>query len=66
MRKSCSKHAPETVDQKAKMPPDFTLIGIESLLCLREACEDAGLTAGDLEDIFRRNALRVLAPFLPK
>ena len=57
---------PDAVLEAAKTPTHFTLVGIESLLCLREACEDAGLTAGDLEDIFRRNALRVLAPFLPK
>lgn len=38
----------------------LTLVGIESLLCLQEACEDAGLVTSDLEDIFRRNARRVL------
>jgi glutamate-1-semialdehyde 2,1-aminomutase len=43
----------------------LTLVGIESLLCLREACEDAGLTQSDLEDLFLRNALRTLAPHLP-
>ena len=41
-------------------------MGIESLLCLREACEDMGLNAGDLGDIFRENALRLLAPHLKK
>lgn len=41
---------------------DYTLVGIESLLCLREACEDTGMTQGDLEDIFRENALRLLRP----
>lgn len=40
----------------------YTLVGIESLLCLREACEDTGMTRGDLEDIFRENALRLLNP----
>jgi len=40
------------------------LIGIESLMCLREACEDAGLNRGDIEDIFHDNALRMLAPHL--
>jgi glutamate-1-semialdehyde 2,1-aminomutase len=34
-------------------------------MCLREACEDTGMTPGDLEDIFRDNALRLLAPHLP-
>ena len=42
----------------------MTLVGIESLLCLREACEDAGLVPADLEDIFLRNALRTLEPHL--
>ena len=40
---------------------EMTLVGIESLLSLREACEDAGLTPGDLEDIFLQNAFRVLS-----
>ncbi|MDZ4287239.1 MAG: aminotransferase class III-fold pyridoxal phosphate-dependent enzyme [Prosthecobacter sp.] len=42
----------------------YTLVGIESLMCLREACEDTGMTPGDIEDIFRCNALRLLAPHL--
>ncbi|RBP39129.1 glutamate-1-semialdehyde 2,1-aminomutase [Roseimicrobium gellanilyticum] len=41
-----------------------TLVSIESLLCLREACEDAGMTPADIQDIFRDNALRLLAPHL--
>ena len=36
----------------------FTLVGIESLLCLREACDDIGLTPSDLNQVFRDNALR--------
>ena len=44
----------------------MTLIGIESLLCLREAAEDCGLGERDLQDIFLNNALRVLAPHLPE
>lgn len=43
----------------------YTLVGIESLIALREACEDTGLTPGDLDDVFCRNALRLLAPHLP-
>ncbi len=39
-----------------------TLVGIESLLCLREACEACGFNRHDAEDIFWNNALRVLAP----
>ena len=43
---------------------EFTLVGIESLLCLREACENCGLIEADLRDIFRDNALRLLWPHL--
>lgn len=42
----------------------YTLVGIESLLCLREACDDCGMTDSDRRDIFRNNALRLLAPHL--
>lgn len=52
-------------DYRAATNTDMTLIGIESLLSLREACEDTGLTSSDIEDIFLRNALRTLAPHLP-
>jgi glutamate-1-semialdehyde 2,1-aminomutase len=52
-------------DYQAPTTSAMTLVGLESLTCLREACEDAGLTRGDVEDIFRRNALRLLAPHLP-
>ena len=52
-------------DYQAATSTDMTLVGIESLLSLREACEDTGLTRGDLDDIFLRNALRTLAPHLP-
>lgn len=44
----------------------YTTVGIESLMCLREACEDTGMTQGDLEDIFRENALRLMRPHLPR
>jgi len=52
-------------DYQAATSTDMTLVGIESSLCLREACEDAGLTRGDLDDLFLRNALRTLARHLP-
>lgn len=42
-----------------------TLVGIESLLCLREACEDLKLCEDSIQDIFRNNALRLLASHLP-
>jgi glutamate-1-semialdehyde 2,1-aminomutase len=42
----------------------YTLVGIESLLCLHEACADAGMTPADVQDIFHDNALRLLAPRL--
>jgi len=38
----------------------MTVIGLESLLCLREACEDFGATPADVRAIFRDNARRVL------
>ena len=44
----------------------YTLVGIESLLRLREACEDLGLNAADLRDLFHDNARRLLAPHLPR
>jgi len=44
----------------------YTLIGIESLMSLKEACEDTGMTSSDVEDIFRNNALNLLKPHLAK
>lgn len=38
----------------------MTLVGLESLLCLREACEDFGAVSSDLDAIFRENAFRIL------
>lgn len=43
---------------------EYTLVGIESLMCLREAAEDTGMTAADMQDVFHDNALRLLAPHL--
>lgn len=58
---------PETAKLEGSIPPNGeSLIGVESLLCLREACEDAGLNDGDVQDIFRNNALRLLEPHLEK
>lgn len=53
---------PEIVGEKLNVFGHYTTVGIESLLCLREACEDTGMTQGDLEDIFRENALQLLKP----
>ena len=39
-------------------------VGVESLLCLREAFEIGGFNAADARDVFRDNALRLLAPHL--
>lgn len=51
---------------KAVTPFDsHTLIGIESLLCLREAFEACGFNEADAEDVFWNNAMRVLSPHLP-
>jgi glutamate-1-semialdehyde 2,1-aminomutase len=52
-------------DYLAATTTEMTLVGIESLIALREACEDAGLTKGDVGDIFLHNSLRTLAPHLP-
>ncbi len=58
-------HPEEDCAQGLNVFGGYTLVGIESLMCLREACEDVGLNAKDGEDIFRNNALRLLAPHLP-
>ncbi len=47
-------------DQKEYSPDGMPLVGIESLRCLREACEDLGLGEDDLRSIFETNARRVL------
>ncbi|WP_379850826.1 aminotransferase class III-fold pyridoxal phosphate-dependent enzyme [Larkinella bovis] len=59
---------PELIDPKHRPPTtsEMTLVGIESLLTLREACEDAGLTQQDVSDLFLNNALRLLKPHLPQ
>jgi len=46
-------------------PGGMPLVGVESLRCLREACEDLGLGEDDLRCIFETNALRVLRRDLP-
>ena len=38
----------------------MTLVGIESLLALKDACEAQGLTTEDINDIFYHNAVRFL------
>ncbi len=53
---------PDLGTDKLTIFGQYTTVGIESLMCLREACEDSGMTQGDLEDIFRENALRLLKP----
>jgi glutamate-1-semialdehyde 2,1-aminomutase len=58
-------YADDEPAQKLTIFGSYTLVGIESLLCLREACEDTGMNAADVQDIFRDNALRLLAPHLP-
>lgn len=57
--------APQAAPSEPNAPKNLTLVGIESLLSLREACEDLGLTQGDLHDIFLHNAQRTLALYLP-
>lgn len=60
-------HFPENLksDFKSATETGTTLVGIESLLCLQEMCEDEGLTTEDIGDIFLNNALRLLQPHLP-
>ncbi|MEQ1862436.1 MAG: aminotransferase class III-fold pyridoxal phosphate-dependent enzyme [Chthoniobacteraceae bacterium] len=57
-------YSEEESAQKLTTFGSYTLVGIESLICLREACEDTGMTPADLRDIFHDNALRLLAPHL--
>lgn len=45
---------------------NFTLLGVESVLCLREAFEACGFNAADARDVFWNNAVRMLAPHLPE
>ena len=58
---------PELIDAKYQSPTEsnMTLVGIESLLALKESCEDSGLDLADIGDIFLNNALRLLQPHLP-
>jgi len=51
--------------QTAPTETQMTLIGIESLLTLQEACEDSGLNKADIKDIFLNNGLRLLRGHLP-
>lgn len=57
-------YSEEEAAKKLTIFGDYTLVGIESLMCLREACEDTGMNESDLRDIFRGNALRLLTPHL--
>ncbi|NNE92703.1 MAG: aminotransferase class III-fold pyridoxal phosphate-dependent enzyme [Verrucomicrobiales bacterium] len=43
-----------------------TLLGIESLLALKQACQNQNLTAGDVEEIFCLSARRLLDLPLPR
>jgi glutamate-1-semialdehyde 2,1-aminomutase len=58
-------YADDEAAKKLTVFGQYTIVGIESLMCLREACEDLGMTAADRRDIFCDNALRLLAPHLP-
>jgi len=46
--------------ETAYSPTGMPLVGAESLRCLREACDDAGLGEEDLRCLFETNASRVL------
>ena len=43
---------------------DYALVGVESLLCIREAFDIGGFNATDAQDVFHDNALRLLSPHL--
>lgn len=43
---------------------NYALVGVESLLCLREAFEIGGFNSSDAQAVFNDNALRLLAPHL--
>lgn len=58
-------YADDASAEKLTVFGNYTLVGIESLLCLREACEDTGMNDSDLRDLFHDNALRLIAPHLP-
>ena len=45
---------------------EFTLIGIESLLCLQEACVDARLDETAIRAIFHDTAMNLLSSHLDK
>lgn len=51
-------------DEKDVATSKMTLVGMESLLCLKESCEDLGLNQSDIKDIFFNNAVRWLQPHL--
>ncbi len=53
-------HDLEAVPALRQAGRSMTLVGLESLLCLREACEDFGATPADVAAIFSGNARRVL------
>lgn len=49
-------------DLAGKVENTMTLVGIESLLALKEACENQGLRKSEVADIFYHNAVRWLTP----
>lgn len=53
-------HDNRDIEPLRKAGSSMTFTGIESLLCLREACEDYGATAPDVRAIFYGNAHRLL------
>lgn len=57
---------PEIIESGYQAPTksDMTLVGIESLLTLKEACDEEGMTVDDVGQIFYKNAVKLLAPHL--
>jgi glutamate-1-semialdehyde 2,1-aminomutase len=57
-------YADELPSPAVTQSENFTLVGVESLRCLREAFETCGFKDVDARNIFRHNALRLFAPHL--
>lgn len=57
---------PELIDQRYQAPSEtnMTLVGLESLLTLKESCATLGLKKTDVKDIFYNNAVALLQPHL--
>lgn len=60
----CWVYADELPAKAVTQFDNFTLVGIEGLLALREACDATGMNRQDIQDIFHDNGLRLIGPHL--